>query len=634
MSLRKRILFLLSTVVILFTVCAWAIQRWVIYPGFERLEIEQSERDARRAQEAIENEIAHLDSFCLDWAAWDDTYDYCVRRNPEYVAGNLSPAAFENGNFALVYLFDARGKLVWGEYRDPARQHALSHVEALPARDWPLDHRLFQTAEPGAGVSGLVVTELGPFLVSSRPVLTSQKIGPQRGWLVMGLPLQAPRVGALTAQTRVDFSVHSVDAGLPDAESKAAFRELARTRGFVTRDVDDDQRRTYRVLTDIAGEPKFLLRAVGPRQVSAQARAVLRFALLSTAFAIAVVSTAFLFVLQRSIVSPISKLTHHVVEIGRSNDLSKRLQLDRADELGILSREFDAMVERLARSRAELIDAAREGGRSEVATNVLHDIGNVLNGVNVAAGMLSERFDAQVWRDLERVLELMTQHASHFGEYLTSDPKGRQLPAFLAALGTHLDRERGVVHGELRELREGLEHVRELIHAQQDLARQTGVYEDVSLELQIDAAWRITCAKGNAKNVEFRRHCGVARMQVHKHKLLQILVNLMRNAVDAVARTADSSGLVQVLVVADGDDAVRIEVIDDGVGIAPDDLTRIFNYGFSTKRDGHGFGLHSCALAAREMGGSLRAESGAEGRGARFVLWLPTQAPRSAPLAL
>lgn len=634
MSLRKRILVLLATVVVVFSVCAWAIHRWVIYPGFERLEIEQSERDARRAQDAIANEIEHLHAFCLDWAAWDDTYDFCASKNPQYIEANLSATAFENGNFALAYVFDAQGHLIFGEYRDPSRDGAVATLDALPARDWPTDHPLFASRDLGGGVSGLLVTDGEPFLVSSHPVVTSQKTGPSRGWLVMGLPLNASRVQALGAQTRVDFSIRPISSTSIDRDGRSALDAIARGEPFVTREADTDHRLTYCALADIAGAPAFLLRATGPRQVSAHARAVLRFALLSTVIAVACVSAAFLFVLQRSIVSPISKLTDHVVEIGRRNDLSKRLRLERADEIGILSREFDSMVERVAQSRAELLDAAREGGMSEVATGVLHNIGNVLNSVNVSAGMVSRRFDGPVWHDLERALLLLRQHADDLAAFLTTDAKGRHLPAFLVALEQSLGSERTVVHGELHELRQGLDHVRELIQAQQDLARQAGVYEDVSLIEQIDAAWRITCAKGNATTVRFERRCDVERMQVHKHKLLQILVNLLRNAVDSVARTPKSQGSVHVLVTRDGDEHVRIEVLDDGKGIAPENLTRIFNYGFSTKPDGHGFGLHSSALAAREMSGSLHAEGGSELGGARFVLRLPTHAPHSAPIAL
>jgi len=109
---------------------------------------------------------------------------------------------------------------------------------------------------------------------------------------------------------------------------------------------------------------------------------------------------------------------------------------------------------------------------------------------------------------------------------------------------------------------------------------------------------------------------------VDKHKLRQILVNLICNAKNACDESVRAEKVLTVRV-AHPQGRLQISVSDNGVGIAQENLTRIFNHGFTTRKDGHGFGLHSGALAAKEMGGALLAESDGPGKGARFTVDFP-----------
>jgi len=112
---------------------------------------------------------------------------------------------------------------------------------------------------------------------------------------------------------------------------------------------------------------------------------------------------------------------------------------------------------------------------------------------------------------------------------------------------------------------------------------------------------------------------------VEKHKVLQILVNLIRNAKYALDERGHSDKRLTLRVGVNGNDMVKILVIDNGVGIPPENLERIFAHGFTTKKHGHGFGLHSSVLAAKEMGGTLTVHSDGPGTGATFTLELPCQ---------
>jgi len=116
----------------------------------------------------------------------------------------------------------------------------------------------------------------------------------------------------------------------------------------------------------------------------------------------------------------------------------------------------------------------------------------------------------------------------------------------------------------------------------------------------------------------------VPPISVEKHKVLQILINVLRNAKYACDDSERNEKKITVRI-SGRDGRVSISVADNGIGIPPENLTRIFNHGFTTRKEGHGFGVHSGANAAREMGGSLSAVSEGTGHGATFTLELPVQ---------
>jgi C4-dicarboxylate-specific signal transduction histidine kinase len=163
---------------------------------------------------------------------------------------------------------------------------------------------------------------------------------------------------------------------------------------------------------------------------------------------------------------------------------------------------------------------------------------------------------------------------------------------------------------------------------QQSYAKLCGVTETVGVADLVEDSLRLDAGALARHGVTLRREFSpVPPITVDKHKVLQILVNLVRNAKYA----CDESGKTDKQVIMRIEPAVsgvRISVIDNGVGIAPQNLGRLFRHGFTTRSSGHGFGLHGCALAAHELGGTLRAHSDGAGLGAAFVLelpWLPRE---------
>ena len=200
------------------------------------------------------------------------------------------------------------------------------------------------------------------------------------------------------------------------------------------------------------------------------------------------------------------------------------------------------------------------------------------------------------------------------------------MPDFLGQLAEKLGSEQTEVLEEISSLRRNVEHVKEIIAMQQSYARVAGVFENIQVADLLEDTLRINSSSLAPRGQSGARLRSPASICTDKHKAMQILINLVSNAKYACDESGRSDKQV-ILRATNGEGRVRIAVIDNGVGIPPENLTRIFNHGFTTRKDGHGFGLHSRALAAKELGGSLSVCSDGPGLGAVFTLELPCQPP-------
>jgi PAS domain S-box-containing protein len=286
----------------------------------------------------------------------------------------------------------------------------------------------------------------------------------------------------------------------------------------------------------------------------------------------------------------------------------------------------------LERVHKQLMAASRQAGMAEIATNVLHNVGNILNSINISASLVAERIKQSTAPSLCRVATLLREKGERVGEFITTDERGKRIPEYLAALGDQLVANQKMALQELASLRDNLEHIKDTVAMQQTYAKLCGVTEVVEVVDLVEDSLRLNAGAFVRHGVTLRREFSdVPSIAVDKHKVLQILVNLVRNAKYACDESGRTDKLI-TLRVERAASGVRISVVDNGVGIAPENMGRLFRHGFTTRQSGHGFGLHSGALAAQELGGSLRAESEGLGCGAAFILELPC-APQDAARA-
>ena len=301
-----------------------------------------------------------------------------------------------------------------------------------------------------------------------------------------------------------------------------------------------------------------------------------------------------------------------------------------ADQAGIqLGRIFerDRARRELENAHKELVELSRRAGMAEVATGVLHNVGNVLNSVSVSATLLGERLKKSKVGNLRLGTDMLRLQNGNLANFLTTDPKGKLLPGYLNKAAEQIEREQGELVIEVASMTENIEHIKGIVAMQQHYAKVSGMNEILDPAGLVEDAVRMNLASLHRHRIRLVREMPdpVAQVCVDRHKVLQILINLIRNAKQALEERREERTLV-IRIAPKFPWQVRISITDNGMGILPENLNKVFNHGFTTKQNGHGFGLHSGANAAKEMGGSLCVRSGGHGEGATFLLDLPVAA--------
>lgn len=336
-----------------------------------------------------------------------------------------------------------------------------------------------------------------------------------------------------------------------------------------------------------------------------------------------------------------------------AGDLSRKLDIRQQDEIGELAHAMNVMAgevaertvrleeankklrdeiaerkrtgEELKKAQEKLVETAWLVGRAEVATSVLHNVGNVLNSVNVTANLLLKENRYSKISNFTRAARMIEEHRDNLAEFLTRDEKGEKLPVYLVALSKHMEKEQETFTGMLKDLCNHVKHITELIAIQQSHDTSAGLTEVVSVGELLEEALQVKTPGMSPYSVEIiRKFENIPSCRLDRHKFLQIVINLLSNARYAVRESGDNtSRIITVRLKKKGDDRFLVEVVDNGIGIPGKDLEKIFNLGFTTRRGGHGLGLHSAAIYAKKMGGSLKGHSGGRGKGAVFTLELP-----------
>jgi len=642
MQLRQKILLILAGVVGVYAMTDHVVQRFMVLGQFHDLERAKAQASTVRVKNALETELLTLAGRCSDWALGDGTSEFLEGTRPEFERERLADGVLGRENLDVLYLCDARGEVLWGRCVDPdtSRLVGAEELSALPEvgdilaeelrLGWRVEDRMRGLLR---AQDGYLQTELGPLLVSTQLVPRSAG-GGASGIVLLGRFVSERMTEELQQETGVTGLEVAFHDPLEAAEAETVFVESYAGEPLIE-PRDEDWLQVYHLIETQVGiglapgsaPSPLLVRADVDRGISKSGQVAVNYALGSTVAAGLVLLWVLIGLLQKTVLGPISHLMNDAVRIGEDDTADVRFDLERSDEIGVLSREFDNMMEKLAASRAALVDTAREAGKSEIATGILHNVGNVLNSVNVSSSMLAKKADDLATKDLEALNQVISEHAQDLASFMAEDPRGKHFSPFLSALTEEMSKGKESLTEEIESLSQGIDRIRDLVNSQQDYVRRTEVIESVDVRALVDKAIAVS------ENVDafhrgfevVREYDELPRCPLDRYKTLEVLVNLIQNARQAIEERGDDERRLTLRVMSPEPELLRIEVEDTGLGIAPENLARVFDHGFTTKSNGNGFGLHTAVNAATEMSGSLTARSAGPGRGATFVLELPTR---------
>jgi two-component system NtrC family sensor kinase len=615
-NIRLKVIALIGAIFAIFVLAEVLVERQVVMPSFAELERTDARTAMRRVNYALERTLHELAMLAADWGNWAELYRFAADHDGEFVATNVSNFSMRQLNANALLIVDQDGHILHAYDMDLQTDERL-HLELTSLAELPPDFPWRRDLHATTPVPGLLHTKSGILLLAAAPVLNGKGQGPARGMVIIGRLLTPEIVRDIGAQAQTDLELLAAGAQSP-AE------ELAE---------DENTTRIAHTFQDLYGRSIMRLQVAVPRSITARGRIAVSYASLCLLAAAIIVLLLLGVVLNRAILRPLALVTRHAVALGEDKDLTTRLNLRRGDEFGVLAREFDRMVDRVAQSRTQLVDQSFEAGFAELARGVLHNIGNAMTPIGVRLATLTERLRAAPAEDSEQaVTELQAGSA---------DPRrAADLEEFLRLASREMA-------GTLRGAREDValitrqtSLIQTALTEQLRAARNEHVIEPVRLTELVAQSLEIVpdvCRRRLAVDTdESVRKLGVVR--VARTVLRLILQNLIINAADAVRDAGKERGTLRLsaAIVREADrQQLHLQCVDDGVGIPADHLERVFEMGFTTKspETNHGIGLHWCANAIGALGGRIWAASDGLGRGAALHLLVPLAVRETAPAA-
>ena len=619
MRVRAKVSIVLAALFVALIAAQWTIEQRLMLPKFVELERASAHTDMQRVAFAVEREQQALGAQAADWGNWRELWRYMRDHNRAFAEASLTDISFHTAKIDYMAVIASSGKFTWST--------------GLGANGKPLAIRLNKdnTLEPswasalaqGQPIGGLIATNAGVLVASGAPILDGMGHGPSRGMVIMGRLLNGPELIRLSTQAQVHLDMRlwgkdpSADAILL-AKHQSGSAQLTET---------ETTTRIEQVFSSLSGQPLLTLGITVPRTITQHGAVAVRYSTLLLGVAAAVVLATLLILLGRIVLSPLARVTDHAQRIAAADDLAVRLAYDRKDELGTLAKAFDNMVERVAQSRRELIDRSFESGAAENASGVLHNLGNAMTPLAVNVAKLQQQLSAVNTTDLHAALNEL-QHGSPDGERL------RDLQQFVQLSAAELAHTLSRGSERLRDITGQAGIIQAVLAEQRQHQRSGPVLVPITpAELLSRSLQQVAAAHRDRLDLEVSPAlAAMGTLSLPCTTLGMVLQNLIQNAAEAAACAGLARARLKIgaeLIEADGQYTLRFEISDDAIGIAADDLPKLFQKGYSTKSQAtnSGLGLHWCANTLRALGGGISAHSEGLGRGTRFEVLIPLREP-------
>lgn len=624
-SLRTKSVSVLGLVIVLSVILNFGVLNFLVYPSFIELEQVETKRNLKRTQDAIRNELSHLSTFVWDWAAWDDTYAFIKNPNQgqKYIDSNLTESVFSGNFLNLILFYNNKGKLAWGQIYDLATKKKIT-LEEIPSIAFSPKHSLLKHTKIESAPAGVMLTNRGPMLIASRPIVTSDQEGPIQGTVVMGKFLTGPVIKRLKEQVQAEFQIWPLNERPSSPNEQKALAQLERGNKTVLRETGEDVLSAYSLLLDSDNKSTVLLRADTPRVISTMGIETLKVALLGI-IGTGLISLTVMAALQsRLVTGPLIQLTDHVLAIGSTGDLSQRLDQKRSDEIGTLALEFDGMLENLSDARRRLLEQSHNSGMAEMASGILHNIRNQLTPIVLLVGRLTTNLATVPGSNAGQAVAELASDA-------TSAERREKLGRYMNLVVEEFVDDRKSVAASLRGLAETLGRVDEILTHHEAMSHSERAVESIRLsDILEDALKTVPCKPSLEIMVQMDPEIAeLGSVRAERVLLFQILENVLRNAEKAIENSGGVLGEIHISAVAEQhgeQEMIHLQIRDNGEGIEAETLSRIFERGFTTKPEGKGgLGLHWCANSMASIGGQIFPESEGLGLGATFHILIPAQ---------
>ena len=561
MRLRAKIIIITAAVSVAMFLALYGGSQLILMKDYERLEKQEVQKNVERTLNVLSNELQDLSSTTGDWAVWDDTYAFVQGANNEYVQANLEePEAFANLRVDIVVFINTQGKIIFGSTHLPED----NTVSELPQSLFDLiaaDDSLWQYADIDREITGFIALEEVPLLFASRPILTTQHVGPIAGALIMGRYLDTEEIEHVSQTLNLPFNVSRFDSSDVEPDFVAAKSHLSETDQVFIQPLDANFVAGYALIDDTYENPFLILRVVLTRDMHNQGIASVNYFLWAQIATGVVFGTIFGMVIEKSITSRVDRLATEVRSIGKSKSFSERLSWNKTDELSILASAIDSMMQERLNTIGEL------------AATVGHDLRNPLTGISNAAYYLKMKYTPETDSRTKQMLDIIDKDVAYANKIVND----------------LLDYSRKI-HLEVTE------------------SNPKSVMDEALALVPIPANIHVINLTADKPKVK-----------IDADKMRRVFVNIIKNSVEAMPE-----GGKLTMKSKENKDKIEFTITDTGAGIPKETLEKLFTPLFTTKAKGMGFGLSICKRIVEAHGGKISAES-AVGEGTTFKILIPVQ---------